>query len=456
MYIVAPAGLLVLSCMAILPHSHALRPLSAQAGSSERLCEDLTTLKHLSLQRVFSKTYGENIFSITKNVRQYEWTKDEVETMFADFYKSMEPPEEQWTDCELGQVVVIHSILKNDTPQHKIPQACLEVLEGQQRLVTLCLLYAAIREEAPEDQDLQRHVQEILIVKDHKKPPVPRLTLRKNDNKWFQCILEGNCLDDMPTKEADIKKLRSTAEQRILENFVTLRSLLKQAMKDDDTKMFIDNLHFFLNNHVKIYLTIHENQRVARRFLMNRRKGKDIAPIDELKGMVIFSMEDEATQDICLERWNELACNKELFNDACVFMAEADLQRLVKTSSSQEMDLFEEWWTSRQLQGASFFDKVLKPGFKALEQVRAGRSDAGLAGGNPTLCTVLGLQFLYDIAKVTTAKQIEIAALHVLRYANCDANDGNSKHFVEYVQVTFPVYPPSLSCSICRPLTSCQ
>jgi len=159
------------------------------------------------------------IFSITKNNRQYEWTKDEVETMFADFQESMEPPEDLWTDYDLGQVVVIYSVLKNETSRQKVPQACLEVSDGQQRLVTLCLLYAAIREETPEDQELRRFVQEILIVKDHKKPPLPRLTFRKSDNKWFQCILEGNCLDDVPTKEADIKKLR---RQRSSESWKTL------------------------------------------------------------------------------------------------------------------------------------------------------------------------------------------------------------------------------------------
>ena len=135
-----------------------------------------------------------------------------------------------------------------------------------------------------------------------------------------------------------------------MENFVTLRSLLKQTMKDKD--MFIDNLHSFLNDHVKIYLTIPENQMVARRLVMNGRKGKDTAPIDEVKGMVVFSMEDEATQDIYLERWNELACDevqRKVFNDGCVLMAQADLQRRVKTSGSQEMELLEEWWRSHQM-----------------------------------------------------------------------------------------------------------
>ena len=91
-----------------------------------------------------------------------------------------------------------------------------------------------------------------------------------------------------------------------------------------------------------------------------------------------------------------------------------------------------------------FFDNVSKPRFKALEQVRAGRLDAGLAGGNPPADTVLGLQFLLDIVKVTAAKEIEIAALHVLRYANCDANDGNSERFEKYVQVTS--LSPPLGC----------
>ena len=107
--------------MAILSRSHALRTLSTQAGSSERTSEEPMTVKHLPLQRVFNKTYGENIFSITKNVRQYEWIKDEVETMFADFHESMGPPEELWTDYEFGQVVVIYRVLKNETSRQKVP-----------------------------------------------------------------------------------------------------------------------------------------------------------------------------------------------------------------------------------------------------------------------------------------------------------------------------------------------
>ncbi len=147
--------------------------------------------------------------------------------------------------------------------------------------------------------------------------------------------------------------------------------------------------------------------------------------------MVVFGgLEEESTQDHYLDQWTDLAgdeIRRGILSDACVLMAQVDLKQRVKTSGCQELELLEMWWKSKKMPGDKFFDTIIKTGFKSLEQVRCGRLYTDLSGDNLPVDAHSGLCFLRDIAKVTTAKEIEMATLHVVRCAS----DVGSEYFME-------------------------
>lgn len=331
-------------------------------------------------------------------MRHYEWTTDEVDTLYSDIVETME--RDSTRNFELSQIILTREDSKDNAYQ---------VIDGQQRLVTVFLLYAAVRDNAVED-GLRQDVQERLLPGGYGKKQVMRLTLRKSENDVFKSILSDDELDEelkslLKTKKKKLSKTISEPALRMLNNYAKLCELLRDKHAD-----FIESLYCFLNQNVYLYATIPESKKVARRLCMGARKGKDTEPIDELKGMVIYDgIDSDAKQIDYFERWTELeeTVGRGILSDACLLMAQAELRERVKRD--QDMDKLEDFLKLYNDDGITFFDEIVLPGAKALRALRDGHHEEvfGTAGQS--------VRFIRDIAKVPTAKEIEIAALHAIR-----------------------------------------
>ena len=91
------------------------------------------TGKEYPLLNIFSQEFE---FHIPEYQRPYAWTEEESGILFDDLYKFFK--EEQSDNYFLGSVVLI----KEDN----IPQAA--VIDGQQRLTTLTIMFACLAEKS--------------------------------------------------------------------------------------------------------------------------------------------------------------------------------------------------------------------------------------------------------------------------------------------------------------------
>jgi Protein of unknown function DUF262./Protein of unknown function (DUF1524). len=390
------------------PLSRSRTAISAVSDSrSSFVSEEPMLCKHLKLGQLFSKS-DEYVFRITKNIRFYEWTNKEVETMYNDFIESFE--EEKY---ELNQMIVMKD------------RDCMEVADGQQRLISLCLLLAAMRDEAPDSVQGKLFAEEVksrLIYTAYNKPPLPRVRLRRKDDVYFQMLLSGtHDTDSINHPMLNGKSKQSpTAEQLMMENYKTFRSLIASSASQNGGKnakqKFIDQLFQFVTEQVYVYLTIPESHVVARKLIMGARKGKDFEPIDELKGLVIFNgIQDELTQDIYLEKWLDFidrSGRREVAGNACLLLAQSYLGKRVK--QNQEYEILEEFFREGRragYSGESIYDDVIVPGILSLEKLRG---DASLDSSLPKE-DIQRITFIRDAAKSrVAAKEVEIAAVHAL------------------------------------------
>lgn len=387
------------------------RNMAISAVSDNRssfVSEEPMLCKHLKLGQLFSKS-DEYVFRITKNIRFYEWTSKEVETMYNDFIESFD--EEKY---ELNQMIVMKE------------KDCMEVADGQQRLISLCLLLAAMRDEAADDEQGRLFAQEIksrLIYTAYSKPPLPRVRLRRKDDGYFQMLLSATHdveLNHDPSSSNLKNKQSPTAEQLMMENYKTFRFLIANSANPNDSmttkQQFIDRLFLFVTEQVYVYLTIPESHVVARKLIMGARKGKDFEPIDELKGLVVFNgIQDELTQDIYLEKWLDFidrSGRREVAGNACILLAQSYLGKRVK--QNQEYEILEEFFREGRRAGhtgESFYDDMIVPGILSLEKLRG---DASLDSGFPKE-DIQRITFIRDAAKArVAAKEVEIAAVHAL------------------------------------------
>jgi uncharacterized protein with ParB-like and HNH nuclease domain len=129
------------------------------------------------ISRIFSDDY---VFRIPPSQRPYAWTTEQARELFddlVDFMKSGSSDVEGLPPYFLGSIVLI----KPETS----PEA--DVVDGQQRLITLTLLFSAIRANSTSQNagDLTRLIYEkgsqILGTRDRF-----RLSIRERDREFFQ------------------------------------------------------------------------------------------------------------------------------------------------------------------------------------------------------------------------------------------------------------------------------
>lgn len=128
------------------------------------------------LSKVFSSDYD---FNIPLYQRPYSWTTKEAGELFSDLVDNMgdsEIPVEETAPYFLGSVVLV----KGDTPNAM-------VVDGQQRLTTLTILFAALRPSlsAPEAESLTKRLYECADAIEGLENRY-RLKLRPQDAEFFQ------------------------------------------------------------------------------------------------------------------------------------------------------------------------------------------------------------------------------------------------------------------------------
>ena len=311
--------------------------------------------KFLSLKTLFAKNSDEHIFRITRNMRDYEWGEDEVEQLFTDLVDAHDDPNRK--TYELNTMVVTEANV------HAEETKAWEVADGQQRLVTLSLLYAALRDVSrtsnfttadEEDAPLDEDIQAALTPKIRGKPKMPRIHLRGKANNALQAILQGN----LPkiTDDAD------NASKRILSNFNILLRNVKET--NTDHAQFCEEFFDFLSNAVFISLLIPKDSPMAYKMVFSQRRGKNADPIDFFKQMVIqMGIDDEAQQDQYLAKWAklEMEVGRSTLEKTCLLLGQMELNRM--HSKDGELEFLEAYWKAVRngayKSTADFFDSKI-------------------------------------------------------------------------------------------------
>ncbi len=163
-----------------------------------------------SEQRTIGSLLGDKRFlKVPVYQRSFSWTKNEVSDLWDDLQGILYGEEENYF---LGSMVFIS---KSD--------GSLEVVDGQQRLATVSLLLAAIRDGFQSIDDNQRanHIEmQYLCTRDLKTmEAAPRLSLNEIDNGLFMQVIE---------KSIDLAELKALQRNRetVLSNRLLTRAYL--------------------------------------------------------------------------------------------------------------------------------------------------------------------------------------------------------------------------------------
>lgn len=232
-----------------------------------------------TLSEILSST---KVYEIPEYQRPYSWECKHVEELMNDLYEAFENESSEYF---IGSIIVIEK------------EKIFEVIDGQQRLTTLTLVLAKLRDLISNPlvkNGIQEKIMPIDIYSGETKKP--KLLVRPQDRKFFEhYVLAG---------EHDLDKIDAlkTTQQRMVENLVTIEEFL-----DGKKEEFLIKFTKYLIEQVSMVFVKTENFDSAYRlFNVLNARGLSLANSDLLKNTLFGQAKSESEKDSVKESWNKL------------------------------------------------------------------------------------------------------------------------------------------------------
>ena len=310
------------------------------------------------IREIFEGSYQ---FEIPDYQRPYAWTTGQATELFDDLYSAMQDARVSGASSQyfLGSIVLI----KND----RDPKAM--VVDGQQRLTTLTILFAALRaawEAAGYPQGV-RSVTPFLYEEGDEmlgKATGYRFIAREEDADFFRTHLQEP--GGIAQLVASTDKLEDS-RLRYRENATLLLEKAKALSPDDRNALW----KFLANDCSLVVISTPDLEAAYRIFSVLNNRGLDLAPIDILKAEVLGSIRRMGGEDKARtysKKWSEIESQlgRDAFGDLFAHI------RTIYAKQKQRATLVKEFQehVTEYKAPIDLVDKVIKPYAEVWDFVR--------------------------------------------------------------------------------------
>jgi len=234
-------------------------------------------------------------FSIPEYQRSYVWESDNINDLLDDLWFAFENRSD--SEYFLGSLVLKKTAEKNFDEY--------EVLDGQQRLTTLLVLMAVLR-DITENEDLKSTCQERIFQKENKFKGIPqriRLIYKIRDNVGK--YIDDHILDKEGTKNDKISayiESKNVSISHMSNAILTMRKFFDAKNSDDR-----DNFGAYLGlKPIFIYVSTESREDAFRMFTILNNRGIPLTNADILKSVNIGEIENEKERDNYAIKWEQI------------------------------------------------------------------------------------------------------------------------------------------------------
>lgn len=290
------------------------------------------------LRKIFSDDF---VFEIPAYQRPYAWTTEQTGELLDDLLDAVQGDGD--TDYFLGSIVLI----KHEGE----PRA--QVVDGQQRLTTLTILFCALRELIDDEDDkgeLDGHVR----AKGRRLAGIEdrfRLTLRERDRDVFRRqVQQIGAVEGF----VESRETLPDSQMRLREN----ASYIWHGLKSVCPSLLSELAGFLIRRCYLVVVSASDQEAAYRIFAVMNDRGLNLSPTDILKAEVIGGMEAEQRADYTSEWENiEEDLGREDFRDLFAHI------RMIHVKSKARGNLTREFREGVLAKGSGceFIDGTLSP-----------------------------------------------------------------------------------------------
>jgi uncharacterized protein with ParB-like and HNH nuclease domain len=326
-------------------------------------------VKERNLYGIFSpKDYQ---FKIPEYQRPYAWTTDQVGDLWNDLLNALDQKneeEEEEAEYFLGSMVLVKSENK--------AQAEAEVVDGQQRLTTLTILFAVIRHHLSPSSTAYSKTENLFFEQDFDGKKRPGLTTRKQDNQFFfDSIYTPGGIENLIKQDSGFEsdsqiKMRDNAS--FFDKQLTIK--LKEISEEDR-----DNwLTKFLQNILKcchlVVVSTNDFEKAYRIFSTINSRGLNLSHNDILKAEIISKIDDKENRKKYTEIWDQMEgdLGRSQFESLFAYLFRIEYQERPSKSILTEyrkrvLPKYQEQYPKNYI--FKFIDDLLLPSAKVLETI---------------------------------------------------------------------------------------
>lgn len=229
-------------------------------------------------------------FSIPTYQRPYSWNVEQAGELVSDLFDACENKKQE--EYFLGSIVLIKEKNKPES----------DVVDGQQRLTTLTILFSALR-HCIEDAGRAEGMNEFIFEKGNINLGTtdrPRLEIRDKDQSFFKTYIQ---------EVSGIEKLETLntgniteSQKRLLENFEHIKEYLSEK-NQSELQEFVE---FILQSCYLVVVSTDNFESAYRIFTVLNDRGMELSHTDILKAEIIGAIEGENDQKEYAEKWEDL------------------------------------------------------------------------------------------------------------------------------------------------------
>lgn len=275
------------------------------------------------VHKIFSADY---IYFIPPYQRPYSWTEEEAIALLHDLTDAMgnsEVPVKDLSEYFLGSIVLI----KED----RVPEA--QVVDGQQRLTTLTILFSCLREFLSDsykvsiDKLIYDKADALSGTKDSY-----RLNLRNRDEDFFRSNIQRGDL------EVKLKKLNLAELSDSQRSLVLNAKAFMHEFNSMDSELLEKLATYISLKCTLVVVTSTDQDSAFRTFSVMNDRGKDLSNSDILKAEIIGSIQDDSEMRLYTDKWEdiELSLGRDHFESLFSYIRMIELKTKAKGSILKE------------------------------------------------------------------------------------------------------------------------
>lgn len=292
----------------------------------------------------------EDWYTIPSYQRNYVWESDQV----FDFLKDMK---DNYID-HANDEYFFGSYIKQERDDSN------DLLDGQQRITTLFLLFAFLRDYENTDDDLRPSLQEMIFQKENKVKKLPSRTrldyqIRGNVNLYIKnnIIEEGSITNNW---EKIVESASDTLENTTIRHMCNTLTCFKVFFDENKDVDITKLVQFISTNVVVVYISADSLEDSFRLFSIMNDRGLKLSSSDILKSSNLEKVSDKRKIDTYARQWEEMQEN--LGDDIDRFLMYVRSMLLKNRARTNMLDEYEKNIFKHGVlkMGEEFFDMVSK------------------------------------------------------------------------------------------------